>query len=184
MEITTRPRSRRWRRLAGQLSLLAVVLASCLLLPASLGLSQHVVSDDAMGGGLARGALTFDRPVSSVGRPRPGDVITFARPGTPDRLVTRRVVSVDGSAILTRGDARAGLDPWVLDVDVALPTTTVFSVPYVGYPELLVPGLTWTVLALLVALAALGAVVVARREASRERAIARPLNEPAALAAT
>ena len=96
MEITTRPRSRRWRRLAGWLSLLTAAMAACLLLPASLGLSQHVVADGAMGGSLARGALVFERPVRTVDQLAVGDVITFPRPDPPGALVTRRVVSIEG----------------------------------------------------------------------------------------
>lgn len=167
MEITTRPRSRRWQRLAAGLGLLAAALSLLLLLPGSLGLTQHVVADDAMGGALARGALVFERPVRSADELRPGDVITFPAPETShSALVTRRVVTVDGGSVTTRGDARAEPDPWALEVEDLGPARAVFVVPYAGYPELLVPGLNWAVLALLVAAAAAWAAVVARRQAA------------------
>lgn len=175
MEITTRPRSRRWRRLAGRLSLLTAVLALCLLLPASLGLSQHVVADGAMGGSLSRGALVFERPVRTADQLQVGDVITFPRPDSAGAMATRRVVAIEGPRVVTRGDAMTDDDPWLIDVDAVEPSLTVFAVPLAGYPQLLVPWLTWTLLALLVALAALGAVVVARREASRDHVTVGPV---------
>jgi signal peptidase len=183
MEITTRPRSRRWRRLAGWLSLFTGALAACLLLLASLGLSQHVVADGAMGGYLARGALLFERPVQTADQLNVGDVITFPSPDAPDALVTRRVVSIDGSQVVTRGDAMPGADPWVLEVDGIEPALTVFAVPFAGYPQLLAPWLTWLVLAVLAGLATLAALLVARREASRDHCIIRAVPDVSAAAA-
>lgn len=173
MEIVTRPRSRRWRRLAARLSLLAVVATLLLLLPSSLGLSQHVVTDRAMGGGFARGALALDRPVRTVGQIQVGDVVTFPEPGRPEVRLTRRVVSVDGSDVLTRGDALTAPDPWVLRVGEQELARSVLAVPWVGFPELLLPWLSGPALVALVALAALGSAVAAHREAGR-RARARP----------
>ena len=79
---------------------LTAAMAACLLLPASLGLSQHVVPDGAMGGDLARGALLFERPVQTADQLNVGDVITFPRPDAPAVMVTRRVVSIDGSHVV------------------------------------------------------------------------------------
>ena len=170
MEIRTRPRSHRWQRVASRLSLLTVLLALLLLLPASLGLDQHVVSDGGMGGSLARGTLTFERPVGNAERLRVGDVITFAQPGDPaGPRVTRRVISIEGSEVTTRGDAMPHSDPWVLHTDGLESSLAVFSIPFAGYPQLLFPWLTWAVLAALLAMTALGALVVARREVARER---------------
>ncbi|MGH3032896.1 MAG: hypothetical protein ACRDNE_19435, partial [Gaiellaceae bacterium] len=66
-----------------------------------------------------------------------GDVITFADPYEPGRLVTHRVVEAverpeGGLAYRTKGDANARRDPWA----IALPAQagrTAFDVPYVGY---------------------------------------------------
>jgi signal peptidase I len=168
MEITPRPRSRRWQRVAARLSLLTALLAVCLLLPAALGLSHHVVADDAMGGGLSRGALVLDRAVRTADELRVGDVVTFAPAGSR-APVTRRIVSIDGSTVLTRGDARAADDPWLLDVDRVEASLTVLAVPLVGYPELVTPWLTTSTLVALVGLAALVSFVVARRAGSRAR---------------
>ncbi len=101
MEIITRPRSRRWRVAGVRLLLAASVVAVGLLLPASLGLSQGVVSDDAMSGSVARGSLLLGRPVQTVDQLRVGDVISFADPGDPtgERRVTRRVVAIAGPTV-------------------------------------------------------------------------------------
>jgi signal peptidase len=150
------------------LSFLTVLLALLLLLPASLGLTQHVVTDSGMGGNLSRGTLTFERPVRSADQLRVGDVITFPQPGDPaGAKVTRRVLSIEGSTVVTRGDALTDADPWVLDAEAVEASLAVFAIPFAGYPQLVVPWLTWAVLAVLLALAALTAVVVARREAVR-----------------
>lgn len=175
MEITTRPRSRRWRRLAGRLSLLTAALALGLLLPASLGLTQGIVEDDGMGGRLARGSLVFERPVQTADQLNVGDVITFPRPGAPGSEVTRRVVSVEGAHVVTRGDALPGTDPWALEVEGVGPSQTVLAVPYAGYPQLLVPWLSWALVAALAALATLAAVLMAQREASRDHCTSRPV---------
>jgi signal peptidase len=177
MEITTRPRSHRWRRVAARLSLLTVVMALLVLLPASLGLDQNVVTDRGMGGSLSRGTLTFERPVRNADQLRVGDVITFPQPGDPaGARVTRRVMSIEGSVVTTRGDAMPDSDPWVLHTDSLESSLAVFAIPFAGYPQLLFPWLTWAVLAVLLAMTALGAVAVARREAARERRT--PLSGP------
>jgi signal peptidase len=68
---------------------------------------------------------------------RVGDVLTFADPAQPGRLVTHRVVEVverpeGGLAYRTKGDANTHRDPWA----IALPEDAgrlAFDVPYVGY---------------------------------------------------
>ena len=170
MEITTRPRSHRWRRVAARLSVLTVLMALLLLLPASLGLDQHVVTDRGMGGSLARGTLAFERPVRNADQLQVGDIISFPQPGDPAGVrVTRRVISIEGSEVTTRGDAMPDSDPWVLDTERLESSLAVFTIPFAGYPQLLVPWLTWAVLAVLLALAALACGVAARHEATRER---------------
>lgn len=167
MEIRTRPHSRRWRRVRSWLAGSAVALAIGLLAPAALGLSPRSVADDAMAGTVPRGSLAFERPVSKVEQLRVGDVISFPSPQTrsPGTLMTRRVVAIEGGAVRTRGDALPTSDPWAVSGDGAELTRVVFAIPLAGYPQLLVPWLSWAVVALLVALAAVAASVAARREA-------------------
>lgn len=150
--------------------MVTVVLALGLLVPASLGLSPHAITDPAMGGSMAVGSLAFERPVQHIDELRAGDVISFARPGSDEGPnVTRRVVSVEFASVVTRGDARSQVDSWVLEPRAAELSLTVFALPVLGYPQLAVPWLTWPVVLLLAAVALAATTVVARREAARAR---------------
>lgn len=67
---------------------------------------------------------------------RAGDVITFHAP-TPDRrVVTHRVVSVDRSgprpAVVTKGDANVGIDPWTATLQEDTVWQARFAVPHLG----------------------------------------------------
>ncbi|QBR93738.1 hypothetical protein [Nocardioides euryhalodurans] len=175
MEITTRPRSHRWRRWGARLWLVTILMAVGLLVPAALGLSQDPVADDTMAGSLDRGSLVFGRPVRAVEGLAVGDVISFRAPPPGSReMVTRRVVAIDGGQVWTRGDAVLDPDPWVLQGNTAEPVRVVFALPLAGYPQLLMPWLTWAVVALLLSCAAVAVSVLARRQAGRERVVTSP----------
>lgn len=141
MEIVARPRRGRGRRALGRaLVALSVFVVVLLLTPAALGLERHVVRDHAMDGTLARGSLVFDDRVP-VEELRVGDVITFHPPGAPERLVTRRIVGLRGDLAVTRGDARAAADPWLLPLDAENQARVAVAVPWLGHPWLLLGGL-------------------------------------------
>jgi signal peptidase I len=81
------------------------------------------------------GSLAVDRvvPASEV---RVGDVITFANPYQPRKLVTHRVVAVirtaHGLAYRTRGDANTERDPWTIRLPARVGRVS-FDVPWAGY---------------------------------------------------
>jgi signal peptidase len=85
---------------------------------------------------LGVGSLALVERVPSA-QVRLGDVLTFADPNQPGRLVTHRVVETverpeGGLAYRTKGDANTHRDPWA----IALPEDAgrlAFDVPYVGY---------------------------------------------------
>jgi signal peptidase I len=84
--------------------------------------------------GVGSVALVKSVPSASIGV---GDVITFADPYQPSRLVTHRVVETverpeGGLAYRTKGDANAHRDPWTIALPAQAGRTTV-DVPYVGY---------------------------------------------------
>ena len=84
--------------------------------------------------GVGSVALVKSVPSASV---EVGDVITFADPYQPGRLVTHRVVEAverpeGGIAYRTRGDANAHRDPWTIALPAQAGRTSV-DVPYVGY---------------------------------------------------
>jgi signal peptidase I len=102
------------------------------LVPPALGLDRFVITDRSMDGTLGRGAVALARDVPTADL-QVGDVITFERPGPEDGVVTRRIVSLEGTLATTRGDANDAVDPWVLELTDAVYPRTLFGVPWVGY---------------------------------------------------
>jgi signal peptidase I len=101
------------------------------------------------------GGLVFERIVagSSV---RVGDVISFADPFDPARVVTHRVVRIlktsEGPGYRTKGDANPSGDPWTLKLPARVGTVRA-TVPVAGYA--LIYGQTREVRTALILLAAL-----------------------------
>lgn len=157
MEIAPVPnrlaRGERRRFLLALVVLVPVMLM--LLLPPALRLDPFVVTDAAMEGSVGRGSVVLARDVP-VADLEVGDVITFDRPGPEAGLVTRRIVSLDGSRATTQGDANRQVDPWTLELDEATYPRMLFHVPWVGYPFTGDVGAGgWMVLALVAGLALL-----------------------------
>ena len=69
------------------------------------GFAYSRIVGESMRPSLRSGDVVLLKP---CGAPRPGDIVTFA---LGKRLVTHRVVTVDGSTITCRGDNRLGADP-------------------------------------------------------------------------
>lgn len=130
-----RRRTRRITRLAVNVAcLLVTLLALAFILPAAFGLSRFVMTTDAMQGTIDRGAVVFEEavPVADV---KVGDVITYMPPAESgvDRLVTSRVVSIDGDTFRTQGDAEPAPDPWTFQLAASTQTRVVAQVPYLGF---------------------------------------------------
>ncbi|MBI5285352.1 MAG: signal peptidase I [Chloroflexi bacterium] len=110
-----------WPRRAARMgltlaALAAVALFLCATLGArALGIDLRSVDGGSMEPAFGNGALTIAFP-ARADRLRPGDVITLHDPDTPSRIVTHRIVSVEGDStdrtFETRGDANAASDPW------------------------------------------------------------------------
>jgi signal peptidase len=122
---------------AGLLSGLAVLGALAYAALVLGGYRPVVVYSGSMEPELGVGsvALVKSVPSTSIGV---GDVITFADPYQPGRLVTHRVVEAveqpegGGLAYRTKGDANAHRDPWAIALPAQAGRTTL-DVPYVGY---------------------------------------------------
>jgi signal peptidase len=130
------------------------------LLPTGLGLERYVMTSDSMAGSIDRGSIAFERvvPVSDL---RVGDVVTYAKPGADDDMVTHRIVSIDLDGIRTQGDADAAVDPWVLHPDSPTMSRVEFTIPWIGWAYLLLFRAQGWVLS--VAAAALVVVLMTRR---------------------
>ena len=151
--------------------LVLVPVALMLLVPPVLGLDRFVVTDRSMDGTLGRGSVALARSVPA-GDLEVGDVITFDRPGPAEDLVTRRIVSIDGTWARTRGDANPDQDPWTLALTEPTYPRLLFGVPWIGYP-FTGGGGGWMLFAVVAALAlALAAVPTRSRHRARPPAVA------------
>ena len=178
MEITTRPPSRRWRRLGVALGCLTLLLAIGLLVPATLGLQQYPLADGAFAGPHDRGALLYQEAVHGPGELRAGDVISFPAPAasTVGGTVTRRVIAMDGAEARTPGDQQDAV--WRVQVRENDVERVVLAVPFAGHPQLLVSWLTWPLIAVLLGLAAVGALAMSARPGWRRQRPAPPVPAP------
>ncbi len=135
----------------GRLVLLVVLFGPVTLLvlvPIGLGYERYVMTGDSMAGRIERGSIAFERvvPVSDV---RVGDVVTYPHPeeAAGRGMVTRSVVSVGSEGIVTRAEAYAAVDPWVLQPSEATISRVDFVVPWAGWAYLLLfRPLGWVVL--------------------------------------
>jgi signal peptidase len=151
------------KKTAGLLAGLAVASAVAYAALVAAGYRPVVVYSGSMEPALGASSLAFVESVPAT-RVDIGDVVTFADPYQPGRLVTHRIVEVverpeGGLAYRTKGDANTARDPWT----IALPRDAgrlAFDVPYAGYA-------LWyaktrearTALVIVVALLILGALV-------------------------
>lgn len=131
-------RAARWVGAAA--TVLCLLLAATLLIPAALGFQRYVIVSGSMTGTYDRGSIVFDEevPVSDL---KVGDTITYAPPpgASPEKLVTHRIVSIGRNGrgeetFRTKGDANEVADPWTFTLDEPEQARVAFSVPYVGYP--------------------------------------------------
>jgi signal peptidase I len=127
----------RW--LGAAATVLCLVLAAVLLIPAALGYQRYVIVSGSMSGTYDKGSIVFDKEVP-VGDLKVGDTITYQPPpGTFSQdLVTHRIawIGTDASGeptFRTRGDANPSADPWTFSLDQPTQAKVEFSVPYVGY---------------------------------------------------
>jgi signal peptidase len=119
-------------------TVVALMLAAVMLVPAALGYERYVIVSGSMTGTYDRGSIVYDKtvPTSELSV---GDAITYAQPAgqTPYALVTHRIASirtVRGQRVLrTKGDAVDHVDPWTFTLPDARQARVAFSVPYAGY---------------------------------------------------
>lgn len=124
------------KRTAGLVTGLAVLASIAYVALNLAGYRPVVVYSGSMEPEISVGSLAFVERVPAD-HVEQGDVITFADPYQPGRLVTHRVVEIverpeGGLAYRTKGDANLERDPWTIALDTQ-GTRVSFDVPYVGY---------------------------------------------------
>lgn len=87
----------------------------------------HVVVSPSMEPAIRAGDVLWIRPVA--GPITPGMVVTYRLDG---RLITHRVLSVEGETLSTKGDNNEEADPWPVPV-ASIVGTPVLRVPSLGY---------------------------------------------------
>lgn len=119
------------------------VLAAVLVLLLSLGPARVVISD-SMAPTIRAGDVLWIRPIS--GPITPGRIVSYNEQG---KLITHRVVAVEGDTLITKGDNNQEVDPWrVSTADVI--GSPVLRIPYLGYLIVLIKKpVGWLVLIIL-----------------------------------
>jgi signal peptidase len=178
----------RWAGAAA--TVLCLLLAAILLIPAALGYQRYVIVSGSMTGTYDRGSIVYDEEVP-VDELKVGDTITYAPPpgASPEELVTHRIAWIGrdkggGEIFRTKGDANESADPWTFSLDKPEQAKVAFSVPYVGFllaglsipiVRMLAIGIPAIVLALLILA---GIWRDAGEEARRRREDANPIHTP------
>ena len=110
------------------LSLILVGLAFLYLVP---DYKLLLVRSESMTPAVKMGDLIITGPVGGLisGEVAPGAIITYKY---RNELITHRVESIEGEAIVTKGDAVENADPWLVEMS-AVRGVYMFKIPYVGY---------------------------------------------------
>ena len=113
----------------------------------------YLVMSESMEPEIDMGDLVITGPVDGpLSRElAPGTVITYQQSG---ELVTHRIKSIDGAAIVTQGDAVEDPDPWTVNT-ANIQGVYMFKIPYVGYLTNFVQTKTGWLLTILVPAAVL-----------------------------
>lgn len=110
-------------------------LALALVAPLAVGWCTFTVLSGSMEPTIAVGDAVVVKPIPAA-RAGVGDIITFADPGRPGRLLTHRVTGVRPQgptlAFVTRGDANTGVERWSIDRRGSLGRVA-YRVPKAGY---------------------------------------------------
>ncbi len=134
------------------LVLVTVTVAGAMLVPSLLGYNLYAIDGGSMEPTIHRGALAYAKevPVASL---KKGDVITYVPPGH-SRVVTHRIIQVarplprEGPVYRTQGDANAQADLRVFRLDKPTQARFSFSIPLVGWGQVLLGNPIVKVLAL------------------------------------
>jgi len=95
------------------------------------GYNLYLVRSESMKPAINMGDLIITGPLNGPinGEVKPGTIVTYEY---KKELVTHRVQSIDGTALVTKGDAVEDPDPWSVTVS-DVKGVYLFKIPYVGY---------------------------------------------------
>lgn len=104
------------------IGVIAIVLSLLLILGPA-----RVVTSDSMVPTLRAGDVLWIRPIS--GAITPGQIVSYNEQG---KLITHRVVAIEGDTLITKGDNNREVDPWRVSTEDVI-GSPVLRIPYLGY---------------------------------------------------
>jgi len=110
---------------------LSLVVAGLTFLYFSPGYDLRLVRSESMKPAINMGDLIITGPLNGPinGEIKPGTIVTYEY---SKELITHRVQSIDGTTLVTKGDAAEDTDSWSVTLsDVR--GVYLFRIPYVGY---------------------------------------------------
>ncbi len=112
-------------------ALLGVVLAGLGFIYFNPGYELLLVRSESMKPAIYMGDLIITGPINGPinGEIKEGTVITYER---DKKLITHRVLSVEGQTLTTKGDAVEDPDPWSVSLS-SVRSVYLFKIPFVGY---------------------------------------------------
>lgn len=114
------------------LTAVLVLLVGCLAFVLfSPDFNMHVVMSDSMKPAINTGDMIFTGPSGGpLGQGlQPGAVVTYLQ---RNDLITHRIVSIDDTTLVTKGDANEDADPWSVSAS-SVTGIYLFKIPYLGY---------------------------------------------------
>ncbi len=110
---------------------LGLVLAGLAFIYFAPGYDLYLVRSESMEPAINMGDLIITGPLGGPinGEVKPGTVVTYEY---KKELVTHRVKSIEGTALVTQGDAVEDPDPWSVAMS-SVKGIYMFKIPYVGY---------------------------------------------------
>ncbi len=112
-------------------AVLILVVAGLVFIYFSPGYDLRLVRSESMRPAVNMGDLIITGPLNGPinGELKPGTIVTYEY---SKELITHRVQSIDGTTLVTKGDAVENSDPWSVTVS-NVRGIYLFKIPYVGY---------------------------------------------------
>jgi len=110
------------------LIVLALVISGCLFLRLSPDYNIYLLTGESMIPTLNAGDMIINGPLNGPlnGEIRAGTIVTYQQ---DERLVTHRVLSINGDTLVTKGDAAEDPDLWPVSLS-DVKGTYLFKIPY------------------------------------------------------
>ena len=113
------------------LAIACLILAGLVFIYFSDDYSLYIVRSESMKPAVNMGDLVVTGPVNGPikGEVKPGTIVTYQH---KKDTITHRVESINGTTLVTKGDAAEEADPWKVEMD-NVRGVVLFKVPYMGY---------------------------------------------------